>query len=48
MAPLSVIITTISDFSLQYDEPLSLLRVEWASGDDTRTLRTSAEKLLQL
>lgn len=43
-----MIITSISDFSLQYDEPLSLLRVEWASGDDTRALRASAEKLLQL
>lgn len=48
LRPLSVIITSISDFSIQYDELLSLLRVEWASGDDTRTLRASAEKLLQL
>ncbi|WP_210514485.1 hypothetical protein [Hymenobacter terricola] len=43
-----MIITSISDFSLQYDEPLGLLRVEWASGDDMRTFRTSATELLQL
>jgi hypothetical protein len=33
---------------LQYDEQLSLLRIEWASGADTRTLRQSAEQLLTL
>lgn len=43
-----MIITSIPDFSLQYDEELSLLRVEWASGDDTRNLRDSATKLLRL
>ena len=43
-----MIITTISDLSLQHDEALGLLRVEWASGQDTRTFRASAEQLLQL
>ncbi|GAC1379041.1 MAG: hypothetical protein NVSMB30_27000 [Hymenobacter sp.] len=43
-----MIITTISDLSLQYDEALGLLRVEWASGADMRTFRASAELLLQL
>lgn len=46
--PTSVIINSIPDFSLQYDEPLRLLRVEWASGADMRTFRTSAEQLLYL
>ena len=40
-----VIITSIPDLSLQYDEALSLLRVEWASGQDMRTFRLSAERL---
>lgn len=44
----SVIISTIPDFSLQYDEQLSLLRVEWASGADMRGLRTSTEALFRL
>ena len=43
-----MIISNIPDFSLQYDEQLSLLRIEWASGADTRTLRQSAEQLLAL
>jgi hypothetical protein len=43
-----VIITTIPDLSLQYDEALSLLRVEWAAGEDMRFFRASAEQLLQL
>lgn len=43
-----MIITSIPDFSLQYDEELSLLRVEWAAGDDTRNLRASATQLLRL
>lgn len=43
-----VIITSIPDFSLQYDEELSLLRVEWAAGHDTRNLRASAMQLLRL
>jgi hypothetical protein len=46
--PFFVIISSISDFSLQYDQPLNLLRVEWASGDDMRTFRVSAEQLLLL
>jgi hypothetical protein len=43
-----VIITSIPDLSLQYDEALSLLRVEWAAGEDMRTFRAAAEQLLQL
>ena len=43
-----VIITSIPDFSLQFDVELSLLRIEWAAGDDTRTLRESATRLLAL
>lgn len=43
-----VIITTIPDLSLQHDEVLGLLRVEWASGQDMRTFRTSAEQFLGL
>lgn len=40
-----MIITSIPDLSLQYDEALNLLRVEWASGQDMRTFRLSAEQL---
>lgn len=43
-----MIITTISDLSLQYDEALGMLRVEWSSGQDMRTFRASAEQLLLL
>lgn len=43
-----VIISSIPDFSVQYDEHLSLLRVDWASGNDARNLRSSAEQLLLL
>ncbi|MFD2719243.1 hypothetical protein ACFST9_10995 [Hymenobacter monticola] len=43
-----MIITSIPDLSLQYDEALSLLRVEWAAGEDMRSFRSSAELLLQL
>lgn len=43
-----MIINSIPDFSLQYDQELSLLRVEWASGHDTRNLRASALELLRL
>ena len=43
-----MIISSIPDFSLQYDQPLSLLRVEWASGDDMRTFRASTGQLLLL
>ena len=44
----AVIINSISDLSLQYDEPLGLLRVEWTSGTDMRTFRSSVEQLLQM
>ena len=40
-----MIITSIPDLSLQYDEAVSLLRVEWSSGQDMRTFRLSAEQL---
>ena len=43
-----MIITSIPGFSLQFDEELSLLRIEWASGNDMRTFRASAEQLLVL
>lgn len=43
-----MIINSIPDFSLQYDQELSVLRVEWAAGDDTRNLRASATQLLSL
>ena len=43
-----MIITNIPDFRLQYDEPLSLLRLEWVSGEGTPTLRSSAARLLDL
>ena len=43
-----MIITSISDFSLQFDEELSLLRIEWASGNDMRTFRASVGQLLVL
>ena len=43
-----MIITTIPDLSLQYDEALGLLRVEWASGQDMRTFRASVEQLLKI
>ena len=43
-----MIIATIPDLSLQYDEALGLLRVEWCSGQDMRTFRASATQLLLL
>ncbi|MDO7850913.1 hypothetical protein [Hymenobacter convexus] len=43
-----MIITSIPDLSLQYDEALSVLRVEWAAGEDMRSFRNSAEQLLKL
>lgn len=43
-----MIVTSIPDFSLQYDEELSLLRVEWAAGSDMRNIRASALQLLRL
>ena len=48
LRPNPVIITSIPDLSLQFDPELSLLRIEWAAGDDTRNLRESATKLLAL
>ena len=43
-----MIIRSIADLCLQYDEPLGLLRLEWASGPGTHTMRASAAQLLQL
>ena len=43
-----MIITSIPDLSLQFDPELSLLRIEWAAGDDTRSLRETSTKLLTL
>ncbi|GAB3307549.1 hypothetical protein ACFQT0_11185 [Hymenobacter humi] len=43
-----MIISHIPDFSLQYDAALGLLRLEWISGEGTKTLRTSAAQLLDL
>lgn len=43
-----MIITDIKEFSIQYDEPLHLLRVEWAAGHDMRRLRPALEQLSQL
>lgn len=43
-----MIISSIADFCLQYDEALGLLRLEWISENGTRTLRTSAAQLLGL
>ncbi|MBC6611524.1 hypothetical protein H8B15_11345 [Hymenobacter sp. BT507] len=39
---------TITDFCLQYDEVVSVLRVEWISGRNVRQLRRSASQLLLL
>ncbi|RYE90621.1 MAG: hypothetical protein EOO37_02515 [Cytophagaceae bacterium] len=43
-----MLITNIKEFKIQYDEPLSLLRVEWAAGHDMRRLRPALEQLSQL
>jgi hypothetical protein len=43
-----MIITDIKEFRIQYDEPLHLLRVEWAAGPDMRRLRSALEQLYQL
>lgn len=43
-----MIITDIKEFKIQYDEPLHLLRVEWAAGRDMRRLRPALEQLSQL
>jgi len=44
----NVIIHTITDFYLQYDEVVNVLRVEWRSGRNIRQLRRSAGQLLLL
>lgn len=43
-----MLITTIKEFKIQYDEPLHLLRVEWVAGRDMRRLRPALEQLYQL
>ena len=43
-----MILRSIPDYCLQYDELLGLLRLEWVSGEATQTLRASATQLLQL
>ena len=43
-----MLIKSIPDFCLQYDELLGLLRLEWVSADDTHTLQQSAAQLLLL
>jgi hypothetical protein len=43
-----MLITTIKEFKIQHDEPLQLLRVEWAAGRDMRRLRPALEQLYQL
>jgi len=43
-----MIITDIKEFKIQYDEPLHLLRVEWAAGPDMRRLRPALEQLYQV
>ncbi len=43
-----MIISHIPDFRLQHDLALGLLRLEWVSGADTRTLHASAGQLLRL
>jgi hypothetical protein len=43
-----MIITDIKELKIQYDEPLHLLRVEWAAGRDMRRLRPALEQLAQL
>jgi len=43
-----MIITDIKEFKIQYDEPLQLLRVEWAAGSDMRRLRPALEQLYQV
>ncbi|OGX82382.1 hypothetical protein [Hymenobacter glacialis] len=43
-----MIISSIPDFRLQYDEVLGLLRLEWITAIGTDSLRASATKLLEL
>jgi hypothetical protein len=47
-SPLLMVIVDIKEFNIQYDEPLRLLRVEWAGGHDMRRLRPALEQLYQL
>lgn len=43
-----MIINDIKELHIQYDEPLGLLRIEWAGGHDMRRLRPALEQLHQL
>jgi hypothetical protein len=43
-----MIIPDIKEFRIQYDEPLRLLRVEWAAGSDMRRFRSAMEQLYQV
>jgi hypothetical protein len=43
-----VILRSISDLCLQYDQTLGVLRMEWVSGNDMRGLRTTGRQLLAL
>jgi hypothetical protein len=43
-----MVIVDIKEFNIQYDEPLRLLRIEWAGGHDMRRLRPALEQLHQL
>jgi len=45
---LLMIIVDIKEFNIQYDEPLRLLRVEWAGGHEMRRLRPALEQLHKL
>ncbi|RYE89614.1 MAG: hypothetical protein EOO37_04700 [Cytophagaceae bacterium] len=43
-----MLLTTIKEFKIQYDDLLHLLRVEWVAGHDMRRLRPALEQLYQL
>ncbi len=43
-----MIINDIKELHIQYDEPLGLLRIEWAGGHDMRRLRPALEQLHKL
>lgn len=43
-----MLITSIPNFAVQYDQDLGLLRVEWSSDQDMRTFRTGTRQLLAL
>jgi hypothetical protein len=43
-----VLLRHIPDFCSQYDQELRILHLEWVSGTDVRSIRTSASKLLTL